>query len=178
MKRVLAGYIRFSGATEGVVLGFANALLAFVMLAMFLALLGRELFTVGFGVLEEIARASLGFIAFLGLGVMLKRNKHIRTTLLEGRLKSHRLKLILTLIVHMITLGGSYMILRGAISIMGVQYTTRMVSYSEVFIPIWIFYTSLVIGAALLVMWCIELLIKDVVSLKSGRVDGGADERV
>lgn len=160
IRRLIVCYRRFSTIAETVLYIVPCVLIGLFMLSMFSEVVLRT-FSTGFAFLQEYPRLLMGYCVFWLLGVLFKRNRHVSVSFLVERLKG-RAKRILMLFINVVVVGGSAMLLRGGIEIMMCEYAMGGRTATEIGIPIWTTYISLIVGVAFLLMWSIEAVVRNI----------------
>jgi TRAP-type C4-dicarboxylate transport system permease small subunit len=161
---MMAWLKKLNNILEKVFLAVACIILAGTTLGLSAEALGRTIFNRTWGFMEELPALFMPYMVFLLLGVALKRGVHISMDLLPTFLKG-RAKAILTVLIYLAVTLGSCFLLYGAL--LGVRGFYRMgfTTTTEIVFPIWIFYLSLVIGFALLILCSAEMSVESIVSL-------------
>jgi len=178
IERLVVWYRRFSTIAEMLMYVVPCGLIAIFALSMFSEVVLRTFFAHSLAALQEFPRLLMGYCVFLLLGVLFRRNRHIRVDFVVERLKG-RARRVLTLFINVVMVGGSAMLLRGALSIIKVEFVTGHVSPTEIIIPMWIAYASLVIGVASLLLWSIEAVVRNVAGLiSSSRYAGQENNKI
>jgi len=161
----MAIWSRVSHFLEKILVAVACIILAGTTLSLSAEALGRAFFSRTWGFMEELPSLFMPYMVFLLLGVALKRNLHVAVDLLPIFLKG-RARAILIAIVYLAVGLSSCLLLYGAI--LGVRgfYQMGFKTTTEIALPIWIFYLSLVIGFGLLILFSAEMFVGSVVSLR------------
>jgi len=175
MNRALAGLRKFNGGLDAVAKIAAPCMLGLIFLFVFTEIMTRAIVHYSFAWMSEFPPMILTFVAFLFLGVLYKSKRHITVDFVSARL-GERPRKMLSLFINMLVIYGSYMILRGAIGLMVSFYVTGFMSFTEFRVPMWIFSTSLVIGAVLLLLCSIELMVADTLWLISSKRERASKE--
>lgn len=158
---------RVSSFMEKVLMAAACLILAGATLSLSAEALARTFFSRTWGLMEELPSLFMPYLVFLLLGVALKRNLHVSVDFLPTYLKG-RAKVVLEAIIYLATGVGSCFLLYGAM--LGVKgfYQMGLKTTTEIAFPLWVFYLSLVIGFALLILFAAELFVKSILSVKTG----------
>lgn len=168
MNKALAGLRKLNGGLDAAVKFAAPSIVGLIFLFVFTEIMTRAIVRYSFAWMSEFPPLMLTFVAFLLFGALYKSKRHIMVDLVSHRLREKPRKM-LSLFINVVMIYGSYLILRGAIELMVSFYVTGFMSFTEFRLPMWIFSTSLVIGAVLLLLCSIELMVTDTLWLISSK---------
>lgn len=122
----------------------------------------RYVFAISRSYMEELPKYSLPVIAFLMMGILLKRGSHIATDIFPGVLKRKpRTMAALKTAIHLVTAFGAFALLYASILITQFTYNSGRLTRMEFDIPTWTQYVWLILGAAILVMYALVSAIKE-----------------
>ena len=173
----MAWWDRLNNFLEKVLMAVACIILAGTTLSLSAEALGRTLFSRTWGLLEELPALFMPYVVFLLLGVALRRGLHVSVDLLPTFLRGRAKDLLMVAIYAAIAM-GSCLLLYGAL--LGVRgfYQMGFKTTTEIAFPIWIFYLSLVIGFAILILFSTEMFLKSILSLKKdSQTKGNREEK-
>jgi TRAP-type C4-dicarboxylate transport system permease small subunit len=173
----MAWWNRLNNFLEKVLMAVACIILAGATLSLSAQAFGRTLFSRSWGLLEELPALFMPYIVFLLLGVALRRGLHVSVDLLPTFLRG-RAKDLLMVAIYVAIAMGSCLFLYGAL--LGVRgfYQMGFKTTTEIAFPIWIFYLSLVIGFAILILFSSEMFLKSILSLKKdSQTKGNREEK-
>ena len=160
---------KFRSILEQAIVIIASAILAFITLSLAGEALLRVFFHITWGFMEEFPRLFMTFLVFLMLGLLYRHGRHIEVDMLEAYLEGRpRTKAWLKLAVNIVSLGGACMLFyAGIFGVKGFRMMGYM-SVTEITLPLWIVYLSLPIGAAILMLFIIEMLFKNIKEIACG----------
>ena len=139
---------------------FLLLILAFV----FSEVVSRYVFAASHGFMEEFSRWFQIWIAYLMLGVVEKRRRHIAIDILPRRL-SGKYKTALMIAISIMNLIVAIVLCWAGIELVQLLRQTGILSQTSVPTPMWIIRICVPLGAALLAFFSIEHLVTDIRSL-------------
>jgi C4-dicarboxylate transporter, DctQ subunit len=156
---------------ERVETAFGNVVIAIMSIGVFLEVVSRYIFGSSHSVLEEFNPIMLVWLTFLTVGILTKRDRHVRMDIIRGKV-SEKGKNVLDLIGY-----AAEIILIGFIGVTGVLevkllYELGTVSATDVAYPMYLAALCVPIGCAFILVHALEEFIKTVMSLQSEK--GGA----
>lgn len=145
-------------------------LLGGIALAVFAEVISRYVFHVTHGVMEELNPNAMVWIAFLGAGLLVKANRHIRMEIVRGRFGEDSAKKgIVDLIGYIFEIALlSYVGWAGVDRVFS-AYELGIVSNTEVTYPYWVVSIIVPLGCFLLVIESVEQLIKSATAVRGAR---------
>ena len=138
--------------------------LLLILTFVFSEVISRYLFAASHGFMEEFSRWFQIWIAYLMLGVIEKRRRHIAIGILPGRL-SGKYKSILMIIISMMNLIVAVFLGWAGIELIELLRQTGVLSQTNIPTPMWIVRICVPLGAAFLAFFSIEHLIVDIRSI-------------
>ena len=165
MEKIKILYEKMSSALEKALEALAVFILGAGAIAIFANVIARY-FGTTFGFLEEGPRLFLCFAVLPIFGVLYKRGRHIYVEILPNRLKGWP-KSFLMVIIDMAMIAGSSMLLSAGISGTKAVYDSGIRVVGVLDIPEYILMVSIPIGAGILLLYSIEAMVKNIVSLFS-----------
>lgn len=139
---------------------FLLLILAFV----FIQVISRYIFEASHGLMEEFSRWFQIWLAYLMIGVVEKRRRHIAIDILPSRL-SGKLKIILMIVISIANLIFAIILFWAGIELTQLLRQTGVLSQTGIPTPMWIVRLCVPLGAIFLAFFCIEHLINDIRSL-------------
>jgi len=166
MGKIGNAYKKFSSGLENVLFFMACLIMGGSTVLIFVEVITRYFFQSSRAFMEEYPRLFLPYIIFPLLGVLLKHERHISTDLLPQMLQG-RAKSIVKILIYLFVLGGSIMLLGAGVE--AVKHFRMMgeLSITEFVIPMWVIYLAFPLGFAILILYALELLVKECISIAS-----------
>ena len=155
---------RISRILEAPIELVSGIFLLLILTFVFAEVISRYVFAASHGFMEEISRWFQIWIAYLMLGVIEKRRRHIAIDILPGRL-SGRYKHVLMIIISMMNLIVAVVLGWAGIELIYLLKQTGVLSQTNIPTPMWIVRICMPLGAAFLAFFSIEHLIDDIRSL-------------
>jgi TRAP-type C4-dicarboxylate transport system permease small subunit len=153
---------------ERVETAFGNVLIAIMSISIFFEVISRYVFGSSHSLLEEFNPLMLVWLTFLTVGILTKRDRHVRMDLIRGKV-SEKGKNVLDLIGY-----AAEMVLIGFIGVTGVLevkllYELGTVSATDVAYPMFVAALCVPIGCAFILVHVLEEFIKTYMSLQSAK---------
>ena len=164
MEKVLGYYQKITGVLSKAILGFAAAIIGLDVLSIFLEAVSRYVFGESRASMEEIPRLLVPFIVFPMMGVLLKLKKHITVEILPERLKGKARSLLL-IIVYSIVVAVAVQFLIAGVNAVRYYFQMGFEIQGELIFPVWISYLAFPVGFGLLVLFAVELLLQELLTL-------------
>ena len=139
---------------------FLLLILAFV----FIQVISRYIFDASHGFMEEFSRWFQIWLAYLMIGVVEKRRRHIAIDILPSRL-SGKFRIILMIVISIANLIFAIILFWAGIELTQLLRQTGVLSQTGIPTPMWIVRLCVPLGAIFLSFFCIEHLINDIRSL-------------
>lgn len=148
------------------------------LLLILIEITTRYFFGVSRSYMEEIPKYSLPVIAFLMMGILLKRGSHIAVDIFPAILKDKpRAMAGLKAVIHMVTALGAFGLLYASVLIIRFTYRSGRMTRMEFDIPTWTLYTGLILGAAILILYALALTIREFGQMISERTGPKEDNK-
>jgi C4-dicarboxylate transporter DctQ subunit len=146
---------------------FLLLILAFV----FGEVVSRYIFATSHGFMEEFSRWFQIWLAYLMIGVVEKRRRHIAVGILPSRL-SGKYRTALMIVISMMNLIVSVVLCWAGIELIQLLRQTGVLSQTGIPTPMWIVRVCVPLGAICLAFFSIEHLVTDIRSLASQYAQG------
>lgn len=164
MEKALGYYQKSMEVLCKIILTLAAIIIGLDVFSIFLEALGRYLVGSSRAFMEVLPRLMVPFVVFPMMGVLLKLKKHIAVEILPERLtgKGRSVVLILVYVVVVAVAGQFFMA-----DIIAVKYYYQMgfETHTEIIFKLWITYLPFPIGFGLLILFAVELLWAELVTL-------------
>ena len=122
----------------------------------------RYFFALSRSYMEELPKYSLPVIAFLMMGILLKRGSHIAVDIFPAILKDKQRAMAgLKAGIHMVTALGAFGLLYASILIARFTYRSGRMTRMEFDIPTWTLYVGLILGVGILIFYAVALMIEE-----------------
>ena len=174
MEKALGYYQKSMEILSKIILTLAAIIIGLDVLSIFLEALGRYLVGSSRAFMEELPRLMVPFVVFPMMGVLLKLKKHIAVEILPERLTGKARSVVLILVYTVVVAVAGQFFMAG---IMAVRYYYEMgfETHTEIIFKLWATYLPFPIGFGLLILFAVELLWAELVTLiKLYRSPGGA----
>jgi TRAP-type C4-dicarboxylate transport system permease small subunit len=166
VSKALTGLKKLNSVLDAIVNIVAPSIIGLIFLLVFSEIMGGIIFHESLDWMNEFPPRILAFVVFPLFGVIYRSKRHVAVEFVSDRLRETPSKM-LSLFINILMVYGSYIIGRGAIELMASFYATGSMSHTEFRVPMWIFATSLVMGAIFLLLCSIELMVADALWLIS-----------
>ena len=176
MEKALGYYKKAMEVLYKITLTFAAIIIGLDVLSIFLEALGRYLVGSSRAFMEELPRLAVPFVVFPMMGVLLKLKKHISVEILPERLTGKARSVVLILVYAVVVVVSCQFFMAG---IMAVRYYYQMgfETHTEIIFKLWITYLPFPIGFGLLLLFAVELLWAEVVTLTKLHVAAGSTDQ-
>lgn len=165
-------------STEKVIESLVCIILGADLLLILVEITTRYFFAVSRSYMEEIPKYSLPIIAFLMMGILLKRQSHIAVDIIPTVLKNKPKAMAgLRVLIHLVTGLGAFGLLYASILITQFNYRSGRMTRMEFDIPAWTLYLGLILGAAILILYAIASMVQAFVQIISGRTNPEGDPK-
>jgi len=172
MEKALKYYQKATGFLVRVVLAFAALIIGLDVLAIFIEALSRYIIGSSRAFMEELPRLMLPFVVFPMMGVLLKLKKHIGVDVLPERLEAKK-RALLMIVVYSVVLTVAVQFLIAGVIAVKYYYQMGFETQTEIIFPVWATYLPFPVGFGLLILFAVEMLWQELVSLrKLTRGDG------
>ena len=142
---------------EDILIAVSAAIVGLDLVFIFGAVIFR-FFGIAFSFLEEYPRLLSSGVAFLGVGGLLRRGRHINVEFLPTRLKGRALARLEIVLFLSCAVAAAFLLISSTEAMFYLRQLGE-VTVSEIEIPIWWVYLSQFIGFALLLFVSLELTI-------------------
>ncbi len=144
--------------------GLATTIVAVMVLALFLSAVTRYVSGTGYDWLIELPPVLSSWLVFPLLGPLLKSAQHIKVDIVLVFLSPSQMS-ILRLLIHLISLGAALIFFWAGLEATQLYLMLGQTMELEIDIPIWWMYLAFPVGFAGLVLFSLELLMRDLLSL-------------
>jgi TRAP-type C4-dicarboxylate transport system permease small subunit len=164
MEKALGYYQQSMEVLSKIILTLAAIMIGLDVLSIFLEAFGRYLVGSSRAFMEELPRLMVPFVVFPMMGVLLKLKKHISVEILPERLTGKARSVVLMLVYAVVIVVACQFFMAG---ILAVKYYYQMgfETHTEIIFKLWVTYLPFPIGFGLLVLFAVELLWAELVTL-------------
>jgi TRAP-type C4-dicarboxylate transport system permease small subunit len=176
MEKALGYYQKSMEVLCKIILTLAAIIIGIDVLSIFLEALGRYLVGSSRAFMEELPRLMVPLVVFPMMGVLLRLKKHISVEILPERLTGKARSVVLILVYAVVTAVACQFFMA---DIMAVKYYYQMgfETHTEIIFKLWVTYLPFPIGFGLLVLFAVEQLWAELVTLINlQRRTGSTDE--
>jgi TRAP-type C4-dicarboxylate transport system permease small subunit len=166
MEKAKALYKTFSCSLAKALELLSAAIIGVTTLVICAEVITRSLFGWTYGVFEEGPRLFFCYAVLPMLGVIYKRGRHISVETLSEKLKGRR-KIFLMLGIDVAMVAGSIILLMAGISGTQTLYASGMRVVGVLDLPEFLFILSIPVGGGILLLYSIEAMVSNVVSLSA-----------
>ena len=176
MEKALEYYQKAMEVLYKIIFTLAAIIIGLDVLSIFLEALGRYLVGSSRAFMEELPRLAVPFVVFPMMGVLLKLKKHISVEILPERLTGKARSVVLILVYAVVVVVSCQFFMAG---IMAVRYYYQMgfETHTEIIFKLWITYLPFPIGFGLLLLFAVELLWAELVTLTKLHVAAGSTDQ-
>ena len=155
MLRFLSLYSSINDKLSSVVVSLGAIIVAFVVLALFISVVERQISGIGYTWLNDFPPLLLPWIVFPVVGVLLRHDQHVSVELFLTKLDARGRSLVRLIVYFTCTVAG---ITFGLATTEAVLFLKELgeVSETEVKVPIWTLYLSFPIGFILMANFAFE----------------------
>ena len=164
MEKALGYYQKSMEVLSKIIFALAAIIIGLDVLSIFLEALGRYLVGSSRAFMEELPRLAVPFVVFPMMGVLLKLKKHISVEILPERLTGKARSVILILVYAVVVAVACQFFMAGIISVR-YYYEMGFETHTEIIFKLWGTYLPFPIGFGLLVLFAVELLWAELVTL-------------
>ncbi len=164
MEKALAVYRRWLDVLFKIVVTFSALIIGLDVLSIFLEAVGRYAFGQSRAFMEELPRLMIPFVVFPMMGVLLKLNKHVTVDVLPEKMKGKTKSLLLVAVYAVVVTVAAVFFIAGVVA---VKYYHAMgfETETEIIFKLWVTYLPFPLGFALLILFCVELLWAELLTL-------------
>jgi TRAP-type C4-dicarboxylate transport system permease small subunit len=164
MEKALKAYQKAVDILFKVILSYAAVVIGLDVLSIFLEAVGRYLVGSSRAFMEELPRLLVPFVVFPMMGVLLRAKKHIAVDVLPERLKGKGRSLLL-IVVYSVVLAVAVQFLIAGVIAVRYYYQMGFETHTEIVFKFWVTYLAFPVGFGLLILFAIELLWQELVTL-------------
>jgi TRAP-type C4-dicarboxylate transport system permease small subunit len=175
MEKALGYYQKVTGVLFKAIVILSAVIVGFDVLSIFLEALGRYLLGHSRAFMEELPRLLVPVVVFPMMGVLLKLKRHINVDLLPVKLEGKSRSLLL-IVVYSVVVGVSVLFFIAGILAVKYYYDMGFETHTEIIFKFWITYLPFPIGFGFLILFALELLWSELVTLiKLSQAKRGAE---
>lgn len=134
------------------------------VLSIFLEAAGRYLLGYSRAFMEELPRLMVPFVVFPMMGVLLRLKRHITVDILPERLQGKTRSLLMISVYSVVVAVAVLFFIAGVIAVK-YYYEMGFETHTEIIFKFWVTYLPFPIGFGLLILFAIELLWAELVTL-------------
>ena len=164
MEKALVYYQKMTDFLFKIILAVAAIIIGLDVLSIFLEAFGRYVVGSSRAFMEEFPRLLVPFIVFPMMGVLLKSKKHIQVDVLPDQLTGKKRSLLLIIVNAVILAVGIQFLIAGIVAV-NFYYVTGFETQTEIIFPIWVTYLAFPVGFGLLIIFAIDMLWQELVTL-------------
>jgi len=164
LEKALEYYQKVTKVLCKVILAFAAVVIGLDVLSIFLEALGRYLFGSSRAFMEEFPRLLVPFVVFPMMGVLLRLKKHIAVEIFPHKLNRQKQALLMTVVYAIVLAIAIEFLIAGVVSVRYYQQI-GFESHTEFVFPIWWSYLPFPVGFGLLILFAIEMLWQELLTL-------------
>ena len=164
MEKALGYYQKIIGILSKIILGYAAVIIGLDVFSIFLEAVGRYVFGESRAFMEEIPRLLVPFVVFPMMSVLLRLKKHIAVDVLPEALKGKGRALLMIIVYSIVIAVAAQFLIAGVVA---VKYYHEMgfETEGEIIFPLWTIYMAFPVGFGLMILFAIELLWQELVTL-------------
>ena len=164
MEKALGYYQRAMEVLYKIILTLAAIVIGLDVLSIFLEALGRYLVGSSRAFMEELPRLMVPFVVFPMMGVLLRLKKHINVDILPERLTG-KARCAVLICVYLVVVAVACQFFMAGIIAVRYYYQMGFETHTEIIFKLWVTYLPFPIGFGLLVLFAVELLWAELVTL-------------
>jgi len=164
MEKALGYFQKMTDVLARIILVLGAIIIGLDVLSIFLEAVGRYIVGSSRAFMEELPRILVPFVVFPMMGVLLKLKRHITVDVLPERLKGKGRSLLLIVVYSVVLAVAIQFLIAGVIA---VRYYFQMgfETHTEIVFKFWVTYLPFPVGFGLLILFAIELLGQELVTL-------------
>jgi len=175
MEKVLSCYQMVTDVLARLIIGVAAVIIGLDVLLLFAESVGRYILGSSRAFMEEFPRLLVPFVVFPMMGVLLKMGRHISVDVLPDRLNPKQQTMLKILVYGIILAVAVELLIAGAAAV-GHFKMMGLMSITEWTFPMWWVYLTFPLGFALLIIFVLEMLLRECWRLYTiVREEGGPD---
>jgi TRAP-type C4-dicarboxylate transport system permease small subunit len=164
MEKALRTYQKIMEWMSKIILTMAAIVIGLDVFSIFLEAVGRYVVGSSRAFMEELPRLFVPIIVFPMMGVLLRLKKHISVEILPERL-SGKSRSLLFIVVYSVVIAVAIQFLIAGIIAVQRYYQLGYETHTEIVFKVWITYLPFPIGFGLLVLFAVESLWSELVTL-------------
>ena len=164
MEKALGYYQMMTGILFKAIIILSAVIIGFDVFSIFLEALGRYLLGHSRAFMEELPRLMVPVVVFPMMGVLLKLKRHINVDILPVKLEGKARSLLL-IVVYSVVVGVAVLFLIAGILAVKYYYDMGFETHTEIIFKFWVTYLPFPIGFGLLILFAVELLWSELVTL-------------
>jgi len=147
-----------------IILTLAAIVIGWDVLSIFLEAVGRYVVGSSRAFMEELPRLLVPFIVFPMMGVLLRLKKHVNVEILPERLKGKSRSLLFIVVYSVVIAVAIQFLIAGIIAVQR-YYQLGYETHTEIVFKLWVTYLPFPIGFGLLILFAVESLWSELVTL-------------
>ena len=167
MEKAFGFYQRIVASLARIILVVAATIIGLDVLSIFLEAVGRYLVGSSRAFMEELPRLAVPFVVFPMMGVLLRLKRHVSVDVLPETLKGKARSWLLIVVYGVVVAVSVQFFIAGLIAVK-YYYEIGFETHTEIIFKLWITYLPFPVGFALLVLFALELLWREVLVLIKG----------
>jgi TRAP-type C4-dicarboxylate transport system permease small subunit len=157
---------KFIASLEKSLMIIASVALGLGALMVTATTLLRYTLNINYEFMQELPRELLPFTVFLVIGVLLKHRNHITVDMIEMWLKGKaRAEIVHRILIGLAVLVVGAMLMWASLETLAAYIHSGEVTTEEIEIPVWLLYLAPCIGFAGLLIFSIEMIVRDTLLL-------------
>ena len=164
MEKALGYFQKMTDVLARLILVLGAIIIGLDVLSIFLEAVGRYIVGSSRAFMEELPRILVPFVVFPMMGVLLKLKRHIAVDVLPERLKGKGRSLLL-IVVYSVVLAVSIQFLIAGVIAVRYYFQMGFETHTEIVFKFWVTYLPFPVGFGLLILFAIELLWQELVTL-------------
>ncbi len=164
MEKALKCYQQVIQVLSRIILTFAAAIIGLDVLSIFLEALGRYVVGSSRAFMEELPRLMAPFVVFPMMGVLLRLKKHIAVDILPERLTGKARSILLISVYAIIAAVACQFFMAGVVAV-SYYFNMGFETHTEIIFKLWVTYLPFPIGFGMLLLFAVELLWSELVTL-------------
>lgn len=164
MEKALRKYQKIMELLSNFILALAAIVIGLDVLSLFLEAVGRYVVGSSRAFMEELPRLLVPFIVFPMMGVLLRLKKHINVEILPERLTGKSRSLLLIVVYSLVIAVAIQFLIAGIIAVQR-YYDLGYETHTEIVFKLWATYLPFPIGFGLLILFALEALWSELVTL-------------
>ena len=164
MEKALRAYEKIMELMSKIILTLAAIVIGLDVFSIFLEAVGRYVVGSSRAFMEELPRLFVPIIVFPMMGVLLRLKKHINVEILPDRLTGKSRSLLYIVVYSVVVAVAIQFLIAGIIAVQR-YYQLGYETHTEIVFKVWITYLPFPIGFGLLVLFAVEALWSELVTL-------------